>query len=248
MATAATAPVREQVFCHECQNVWLRSEHGLVCPNELCRSDFVEIVCSPPVPRPTLRVCSLTDEPTQIENNNDPRLMADLMDYEDDEESEDEDERHHHFHSHYPPPFMPQAPRGGTTFFRAEGPNYSYISAQTTINPRPDPGRTGGGSVGSGGGGTGAGAGVPGGGVPDDIADMFSTIIRTILGDQAAQATHQGAHGAPPVPGGGGNHNDNEGRPRMEGMHPPPVFGVRLGPRNADGPQGEVPQVLDIHQ
>lgn len=45
MATAATARAqRDQVYCHECHMDWFRDEHGLVCPNEICRSDFVEIV------------------------------------------------------------------------------------------------------------------------------------------------------------------------------------------------------------
>lgn len=43
-ASATTARARERVFCHECRGEWLRDEHGLVCPNETCHSDFVEIV------------------------------------------------------------------------------------------------------------------------------------------------------------------------------------------------------------
>ena len=33
---------RELVFCHACQNEWLREQHGLECPE--CHSDVVEIV------------------------------------------------------------------------------------------------------------------------------------------------------------------------------------------------------------
>lgn len=33
---------RELVFCHACENEWLRGDHGLECPQ--CHSDVVEIV------------------------------------------------------------------------------------------------------------------------------------------------------------------------------------------------------------
>ncbi|KAL7269866.1 hypothetical protein RUND412_007450 [Rhizina undulata] len=46
MSAATNSPPlpREFVFCHECHDEWYRDEHGLVCPNEQCRSDFVEII------------------------------------------------------------------------------------------------------------------------------------------------------------------------------------------------------------
>ncbi|KAI5785005.1 hypothetical protein DFH27DRAFT_266894 [Peziza echinospora] len=35
-------PLREVVFCHQCHDEWLRSEHGLICPS--CAGEFVEIL------------------------------------------------------------------------------------------------------------------------------------------------------------------------------------------------------------
>jgi hypothetical protein len=40
--TRVTPPIRDIVFCHQCENEWYRDEGGLVCPE--CGSDYTEIV------------------------------------------------------------------------------------------------------------------------------------------------------------------------------------------------------------
>lgn len=37
-----TAPQRELVYCHQCENEWYRDEHGIICPE--CESDFTECI------------------------------------------------------------------------------------------------------------------------------------------------------------------------------------------------------------
>lgn len=44
---ADTEQARELVFCHACENEWLRGEHGLECPQ--CGSEIVEIVSHPDI-------------------------------------------------------------------------------------------------------------------------------------------------------------------------------------------------------
>ncbi|KAA8895374.1 hypothetical protein FN846DRAFT_341734 [Sphaerosporella brunnea] len=204
MATATTVPpaARERVFCHECRSEWYRDQGGLVCPNETCRSDFVEI----------------------IENNNDPRQMPDLMDFDD---SDDEDD--HYRHRHFPPFAMlpPMGARsrspGGTTVIRAEGPGFSYVTTRTTFNAS------------RGGSGTSSADG-------EVIADLFTTMLRNIMGDGWERAA-----GAP----GGAEQGQGDAREGGDGQphSPPPSYGsgARLNPRNADAPQaGDVPNPQDI--
>jgi hypothetical protein len=235
-ATTAPSTARERVFCHECRAEWYRDEDGLVCPNETCRSDFVEIVGPFQTPlnnagRSGVFLLILTS--SQIENNNDPRSMADLFDFDGDGESDDEDDHrhghhhHHHHHHAFPPlglfPAMSARSRspGGTTILRAEGPGFSYVTARTTFNTT-----SGGGSGGDG----------------EVIADLFSTMLRNIVGDQLdpARARTAGTQG-------GAEQGQGNGQQRGDEVPPPYGYGARLNPRNADAPQaGEAPVPLDI--
>ena len=173
----------------------------------------------------------------QIENNNDPRSLG----LEFDEDSDDE-----HFHDHaagipFPNPFgLPSRTPGGTTVFRAEGPNYSFVTARTTIHPTV----------------TARGSGGP---EEEVIANLFSTMLRNIVGDQySARARNRTASAQ-----GADGHRD--GGDPMEGVeehrehahtHSNPPFGsigvglggARLNPRTPDGSQsGEALHVPDIH-
>ncbi|KAI5779239.1 hypothetical protein EDC01DRAFT_671232 [Geopyxis carbonaria] len=108
MASQTNASNRELVYCHQCQEEWYRDTHGLVCPNESCLSDFVEIV----------------------ENNNDPRGevggMPNFMDLADSFAMDDGDD---HGHPHGATRSLSP---GGTTFIRLEGPHFS-ISRTSTL-------------------------------------------------------------------------------------------------------------------
>jgi E3 ubiquitin-protein ligase RNF115/126 len=211
---------RENVFCHECHREWYRDQHGLVCPNESCRSDFVEIVSPSRQSRPVSSrpISFLT--PTQIENSNDLREALD--DYDDFDERD-----HMHGRPHTFPPFAPSP--GGTTIFRAEGPGFSYVSTRTISPPR----------------------GVRTPIAPEDemIADLFSTMIRNIVGDQHMQTRNR--EGGPDGASAGGQAGAS-GSPQPAGrpqVNPFSMFGggPRLNPRDADSPQaGEAPQVLDV--
>jgi hypothetical protein len=163
--------------------------------------------------------------------------MADLFDFDGDEESDDEDDHrhgHHHHHHHGFPPFglfpamgaRSRSP-GDTTILRADGPGYSYVTARTTFNTS-----RGGGSGGDG----------------EVIADLFSTMVRNIVGDQLgpARARTAGAQGGAEQGRGNGQQGGDEPLP-MPAPPPPYGFGARLNPRNADAPQaGEAPVPLDI--
>lgn len=73
MADRSGGPGRELVFCHSCENEWMRHEHGLTCPE--CHSDFTEIV-SGRLPLPNvyhLRGRNADRSLAQVEPNHDPR-------------------------------------------------------------------------------------------------------------------------------------------------------------------------------
>lgn len=57
---------RELVYCHACEEEWLRDVSGLVCPNPSCGSDAIEIVRI----RGSMKFSTNT---TKIEPDNDPR-------------------------------------------------------------------------------------------------------------------------------------------------------------------------------
>ena len=110
----------------------------------------------------------------------------------------------------------------GTTIIRSEGPGYSYVSARTTINTSDGP----------------RNPGNPG--VADDevIADLFSTMLRNIVGEQFAPRPRNPASGEHSEGGAGGP---------VPHLHLAASFGG-LGPRNANSSQaGEAPQVPDIN-
>lgn len=218
MATKSTAPVqRDQVYCHECHNDWFRDEHGLVCPNEMCRSDFVEI----------------------IESGSDPRRAPDLE--SDEDESDDEHDHshgfpqlahHQHLHQHHQHqhqyihnaagfgPFMPfgasigGAPGATETVVRAEGPNFRYITRTVFHSPHG------------------------GAHAHEDelIADLFSTMLRNIVGDNYSRPGGANREGDHPMEGGDPQHAQPHGQ------------GPRLNPRDADAPQAgdAMPPVPDI--
>jgi hypothetical protein len=135
------------------------------------------------------------------------------MEIDDDDESDDE-------HPHLPhglpfshfgatPGIFPghSRPPGGTTIIRAEGPGFRYVTHTTTYNTSP---RNRDGSE------------------DEIIAELFSTMLRNIVGDQY----NDGPRARTRAPQDGG-----DGQPHFHAS-----FGARLNPRNADAPQaGEVP-------
>lgn len=256
---------RELVFCHECHEEWYRDEHGLVCPREECRSDFVEIV----------------------ENNNDPRRAAgpslqDILglpqgmmgmpgsfDIDDDDADMDDHHEHNHehrHHHHHPRPPFPVPPLagasvrrlspGGATIIRAEGPGFGYVTTSTYSARISGPG----------------GVSRPVTMDNDEIvANLFATMFRNIMGDQnySAASANEGGNN---TNNNSNNTNSNSGNTeergeegnreganrgegaRTGGSGPTPFpsilnlgFGPRLNPRDADSPQaGEPPHVPDL--
>lgn len=160
--------------------------------------------------------------------------MPDLMDFSGEEDYSDDEDEHTHGYPHPQHRLFSHIAEqtrspGGTTIIRTEGPGFSYVTARTTYNTTRPP-RT------------------PG--VADDevIADLFSTMLRNIVGDQYAARNRHAANQEGHQEGNTGESGeDRSGQPHF---HPfaSGFGGERLNPRNADSSQaGEPPQVSDIN-
>lgn len=82
------------------------------------------------------------------------------------------------------------------------------------------------------------------------IADLFSTMLRNIVGDQyAARSRPPGNQGVQRSQEGGDNHREGHTGEEGEDYHSHHLAfgGARLNPRNADSSQAGEVQVPDIH-
>ncbi|RPB10630.1 hypothetical protein P167DRAFT_250810 [Morchella conica CCBAS932] len=186
-----------------------------------------------------------------IENDHDPRLPPGHLDLPDDFDIDDGDGDETESRRDRSPP----------TFFRVEGPNFSFTSTQRTFGTRRGgPGRT-------------ESSESSGNEDPNDLMmiQLFTNMLRNIVGDHGMPPGARGSPGGTPRneqqnPRG----EDGEGHPSGAGSggahpHPPPIpsiFGgpptvfsggtwhydtnARLGPRDANSPQPAGGDVLDL--
>ncbi|KAF3942335.1 hypothetical protein ABW19_dt0207820 [Dactylella cylindrospora] len=235
--STGSAPRRDMMFCHECQNEWFRDEHGLQCPNPRCRSEFTEI----------------------LENEtSDPRAerfdpFDDFDELEDEEEDHFDNDHHRHHHQHHQSP----NPHGFTLRMGGDhGPSISFRTVRGEFgpggspfggghvigglspNPRdpfnspfdpPSPGRPHGTSPGPEQPRRTPAATPNWGNAGSPIAEMFTSIIQNIVGSNGAQRGGQQRDGAR-FPG--------EQQPGGPGSSPPGGLGGPGGPGGLGGPGG----------
>ena len=143
MADQQQGRARELVYCYNCENEWLRDQHGLICPQ--CNSDIVEIVSSAAfemfdafIDQSELVTDSLAH---QIDENNDPRdNRIDLSNDDSDAESRHtaaDRLPHHPLHDHNPwanhPPNPEESDLESVTFNPA--PNVRIVESFRTVSP-----------------------------------------------------------------------------------------------------------------
>ncbi|OJJ47210.1 hypothetical protein ASPZODRAFT_15887 [Penicilliopsis zonata CBS 506.65] len=117
----------DRMFCHACNAVWLRNEHGLTCPQ--CGSEFTEIIEIPPEEtHPDPSPINLTPPPRQERRQQTPiNTLADHNPWADDHETD---------------PYLSTGSRGsGFSRHTYRSPDGRFTFTSTTYNGGFPPGR-----------------------------------------------------------------------------------------------------------
>ncbi|KAF3482824.1 ring finger protein 126 [Arthroderma uncinatum] len=206
----------DQVFCHECEHQWPRSEHGLTCP--YCQSEFVEI---------------LEEDNEQSEDtHSEPRLQQQQQQQQQQQPYNPGPTMFSGFNNFLPnhQTFHENNANGHVTRHHYHSNDGRFQFTSTTIrSPR------------SGGGirlAMNGNAGHPGA-AEDPLVPIFRNFNAILQGIAETQPNRGG------IPPGYGYQNQNQPRNNnYRDTDPPEILGGGLWPQDANHPQGNNPQPL----